>query len=204
MLYRSTGDGLQRIEQHYGVITNNAASGPDWVLRKNDQLFIGDFNGNGQPDIALFNGTDWAAPVLGIFTREASGFTLRQRYAGSVFNFDLSPHDQISVMDVNNDGRDDIIIFNTQDWEQGVLATLRTQPNLALHPSWQTGHIGAWIFMPGDEVQPFSYTADPAVGLLIYRQNSIALLRSEQTRFSLESIFPGYIKDYRYHGLGYY
>ncbi len=38
-----------------------------------DQFYIGDFNGDGKDEVAVFNGTNWAIPYLGLLADDGGG-----------------------------------------------------------------------------------------------------------------------------------
>ena len=205
MIFKSMGGFLAVADRHFGVITNNATPDGNWVMQRKDQVILGDFNGDGRQDFALFNGTDWNQPVLGIFTSDTNGVvTLRQRYSGSVGALQLSPHDQIIAADVNGDGRDDLVLLNTANWEQGLLCLLRMQPDYSLIPTFQLGGVGSWAFGPEDRIKAMSLNDDDKIDLIIFNKDRLGMLLSEGQRFSLSAHYPDYIQNHRYHVFGYW
>lgn len=56
-----------------------------WQFQPNDKFYIGDFNGDGKDEVAVFNGVDWVMPYLGLMADDgANGLRLIARYDGDI------------------------------------------------------------------------------------------------------------------------
>ncbi|HKR48553.1 MAG TPA: VCBS repeat-containing protein [Pseudonocardiaceae bacterium] len=113
--------GLQLIARYDGDI-------PGWGgLAAGDQLFVGDFSGEGHDDLYIFNGADWSMSYIGMFQSTGSDLTLTHRYDGDIPGWGgLTPGDQLIVGDFDGDGRDDLFIFNGVDWSMSYLGMFRS------------------------------------------------------------------------------
>ena len=56
-----------------------------WQFQPNDQIVVGDFNGDGGDEVVIFNGVDWAMPYLGLLVSDGDGgLQLIARYDGDI------------------------------------------------------------------------------------------------------------------------
>ena len=56
-----------------------------WQFQPHDQVYVGDFNGDGVDEVAIFNGVDWAIPYLGLLVSDGNGgLRLVARYDGDI------------------------------------------------------------------------------------------------------------------------
>ena len=99
-----------------------------WQFQPHDQVYVGDFNGDGADEIAIFNGVDWAIPYLGLLTSDGlGGLRLVARYDGDIPGWGgFAANDRFLVADLNGDGRDDLIVVNTDDWSMPYVGLLRS------------------------------------------------------------------------------
>ena len=60
--------------------------------------------------------------AFGLLRSTGSGFYLTNRYDGDIPGWGgLAQHDELFVGDLNDDGRDDVVIFNGQDWSMAYV-----------------------------------------------------------------------------------
>jgi hypothetical protein len=84
-----------------------------WDLLNGDQQFVGDFNGDGQDDVFIRS-----AEYAGFLTYNGSGFTASWVKQGTIdgvggISWGLTSGDKEFVGDFNKDGKDDILIRNS-------------------------------------------------------------------------------------------
>ena len=108
--------GLQLIARYDGDI-------PGWGgFARNDRFLVADLNGDGQDDLVVVNTDDWAIPYVGLLRSTGTGFWMTRRYDGDIPGWGgLASHDEFFVGDLNGDGRDDLVIFNGQDWSMSYV-----------------------------------------------------------------------------------
>jgi hypothetical protein len=121
-LYRADGTQWQHVRTSAGMIPGS------WEIRKGDIYLAGDFDGDGRDELAVYNADWWAMPYLGLLKVATDGSVrLIARYDGDIPGWDgFRAHDRFLVGDVNRDGRDDLIVTNTDDWSMPYVATLES------------------------------------------------------------------------------
>jgi hypothetical protein len=99
-----------------------------WQFQANDQVLVGDFNGDGIDEVVVFNGLDWNMPYLGLLVSDGNnGLRLIARYDGDIPGWGgFANNDRFFVADLNGDGKDDLIVFNGDDWSMTYVGLLRS------------------------------------------------------------------------------
>jgi hypothetical protein len=113
---------------------------PGWgEMRRNDQWFVADINGDRRSDLYVYNATDWSTQYLGSLLSSGSSLSggWQDDWIGS---WNLGASDRFLVCNFNGGaGWDDLIVFN-DDW----LGLLRSQSNrvalTAIYPKWIHNH----------------------------------------------------------------
>ncbi|TDW84064.1 IgA peptidase M64 [Kribbella pratensis] len=121
-LFRADGTAL---EHSFSAVERVPGS---WQFMPNDQVYVGDFDGDGTDEVAIFNGTDWVMPYLGLLKSDgAGGLRLVARYDGDIPGWGgFAAHDRFLVADLNGDGSDDLVVVNTDDWSMPYVGLLRS------------------------------------------------------------------------------
>ena len=99
-----------------------------WQFQPNDQVLVGDFNGDGIDEVVIFNGVDWNMPYLGLLVSDGNnGLHLIARYDGDIPGWGgFARNDRFFVADLNGDGKNDLIVFNGDDWSMTYVGLLRS------------------------------------------------------------------------------
>lgn len=150
-------NGVDWVMPYLGLLVSDAAGTwrlvarydgdiPGWGgFRRNDRFFKADLNGDGKDDLVVFNGDDWSMSYVGLLRSTGTGFWLSQRYDGDIPGWGgLARHDRLHVGDLNGDGRDDIVIFNGQDWSMAYVGLFRAGPSGLTMTRRYDGDIPGW------------------------------------------------------------
>jgi hypothetical protein len=189
-LLRSSGTQLHMRHRYDGVM-------PGWQMRPTDQHFIGDFNGDGQDDLFVFNGDAWAIAYLGMLASHRGRLSMVRRYDGNAPGWQMRRHDRHYVGDLNGDGQSDLWFFNSLDWSQVYLgAGISSGAGLAV--SWAADWVGEWHIGTVDRFEPCDYQGSGAkADLFVHNQNWFGMMRAAAP-VDLDRIYYRYIHNYRY------
>jgi len=199
-MFQSTGADLQMTARYDGDI-------PGWGgLARHDQLYVGDFNGDGKADLFIFNGDDWSMSYLGMFGSTGSGLQMAHRYDGDVPGWGgLARHDQFFPADINGDGKADLIGWNFEDWATEYLGRMISSGS-SLAASFVGDWVGEWNMGAADRFEPCNFqggTIRPfrrgsgKPDLFVHNQDWFGMIRGNPD-FSLQKIYYRWIHNYRY------
>jgi len=120
-MLRSTGSGFAGIRRFDGVL-------PGWgEMRKRDQFFVADVDGDGKHDLLVFNGEDWSMSYLLLLRSTGADLVYGHRYNGTLPGWgEMKRHDRFYVADLDGNGRSDLYVDNQRDWDVGYLLMLRS------------------------------------------------------------------------------
>lgn len=196
---RSTGNGLQA-----GPLYGDSV--PGWTMRRGDQLFVADFDADRRDDLYVFNPTDWSQPYFGMLRSSGVALTRTQIYANSIPGWGaMKPNDRFFVADVNGDVRDDLYVYNAFDFgATRYLGTVRSD-GLGLNASYQANAIGHWTMSILDLPQVANFNGGNRMSDLIVRNGMmLTMLASNGLAVSNVRHYPKYIRNLRYHALGWW
>ena len=119
-MYRSTGGDLAFTRRYDGAV-------PGWQMRKNDQFFVGNVNGDARADLFVYNCNDWATQYLGTMTSNGTALA-GQWTADWVGEWNLGTVDRFEPCNYEGvPGRRNLIVHNA-NW----LGMIRATPGLQL------------------------------------------------------------------------
>jgi hypothetical protein len=139
LLVDDGNDGLRLVARYDGDI-------PGWGgFRRNDKFYVADLDGDGRDDLIVFNGDDWSMTYVGLIRSTGVGFFMSKRYDGDIPGWGgLARHDKLFVGDFNGDGRDDLIIFNGDDWSMAYVGMFRSTTTGCSMTARYDGDIPGW------------------------------------------------------------
>lgn len=170
-----------------------------WQFKPNDQIFAGDFNGDGIDEIAIFNSVDWNIPYLGLLASDGSGgLRLIARYDGDMPGWGgFAAHDRFFVADFNGDGRDDLIVTNGDDWSMTYVGMLTSSGGGFALTQRYDGDIPGWGGLArNDEFFVGDYSGDGKDDLIIFNgedwsMSYVGLFRAGRGGFTMTARYDG-------------
>lgn len=177
---------------------------PGWTMADNDQHYVGDFDGDGKADMYVFNGTNWNPEYLLMVKSTGADLAFVKRYDGTIPGWEMAPADRLYLADVNGDGKKDLYIYNTSNWDKEYLGIL-TSSGTGLAGSWQKDWIGSWNLGSVDKLAVTNFNGGAGYDdLFIYNTNWFGMLRSNTGSLSQVYISPNYVHNFNYHKLGWW
>ena len=150
-------NGVDWVMPYLGLLVSDGAGGlkliarydgdiPGWGgFAKNDRFLKADLNGDGKDDLIVVNGDDWSMTYVGLLRSTGTGFHLTKRYDGDIPGWGgLARHDQFFVGDLNGDNKDDLVIFNGDDWSMAYVGLFRSQASGLNMTARYDGDIPGW------------------------------------------------------------
>ncbi len=170
-----------------------------WQFQPNDQFYVGDFNGDGKDEVAVFNGVDWVMPYLGLLADDgAGGLRLIARYDGDIPGWGgLAKNDKFYVGDFNGDGKKDLFVFNGADWSMTYVAMLRSNGSGFDLVRRFDGDIPGWGGLaPNDQLFVGDFSGDGKADLYIFNgadwsMSYVGMFRSTGADLAMTSRFDG-------------
>jgi hypothetical protein len=140
-----------------------------WQFTPGDRFFVGDFNGDGKDEVAVFNGTNWVMEYLGLLADDGNdGLRLIARYDNSMPGWDFTPGDQFHVADFNGDGKKDLFVFNGSNWAIPYVGMLRsTGTGFSLQRRYD-GSMPNWQMRPNDKHYVGDFNGDGRADLYVF------------------------------------
>ncbi len=185
-MVRSTGTALTNVKLFSGSL-------PGWVMSATDQLLVGDFDGDRNADLYVFNAGSWFGANLAMERSTGADLGLVKAYNGlfaSVPGWKLRKGDRFFVADANRDGLADLFVWNPAvDWTTEHLGTLLSTTS-ALSGSWSADWVGGWNLGAGDRLLVANYEGGRGrADIFIRNKNWFGLLRRADTGLVMDHIY---------------
>ena len=195
-IYRSNGSQLDVV---FSAVERVPGS---WQFQPGDRFYVGDFNGDGKDEVAVFNGTNWIMEYLGLLADDgANGLKLIARYDNRMPNWDYTPGDRFYVADFNGDGKKDLFVFNGGNWAIPYVGMLRsTGAGFTLAKRYDA-NLPGWQMRPGDRHYIGDFTGNGREDLLVFNGSNwsipyLGMLRSTGTALAMskryDATMPGW------------
>jgi hypothetical protein len=167
------------------------------AVHAGDRFFVGDFNGDGKDEVAVFNGTNWVMEYLGLLADDgADGLRLIARYDNSMPGWDFTPGDRFTVADFNGDGKKDLFVFNGSNWAIPYVGMLRSSGTGFSLVKRYDANMPSWEMRPGDRHVVGDFSGDGKEDLWVFNGSNwsipyLGMLRSNGTSLSMSKRYDG-------------
>ena len=166
-MLRSNGTSFHVAHRYDGTL-------PSWQMTSGDQFYVGDFDGDGKQDLFVFNGSNWVYPYLGMLRSTGSGWTMSHRFDNVLPSWQMTAHDRFYVGDFDGDGRQDLYVFNGQNWAIAYLGLLRSNGSSLTMAHRYDGSVPGWQLRKNDQFWIADVNGDKKVDLFVYNCNDWA------------------------------
>ena len=200
-------NGVDWVMPYLGLLADDGSGGlhliarydgsmPGWQFSKNDQFFVGDFDGDGYADVYVFNGANWSIPYLGMLRSNGFGLALVKRYDGNLPGWQMKPTDQHFIGDFNGDGKADLFVFNGDAWSIPYLGML-TSDGVSLSMAHRyDGNLPGWQMKPTDQHFIGDFNGDGKADLFVFNGDAwsiayLGMLASDGTQLSMVRRYDG-------------
>jgi IgA Peptidase M64/FG-GAP-like repeat len=199
--------------EYLGLLVDNGNNGlrlvaryddsmPGWQFQKTDTFHIGDFDGDGKDDLYVFNGNDWSIPYLGMLKSAGSGFSLVQRYDANMPSWEMRPNDRHYIGDFDGDGKDDLYVFNGNDWSIPYLGMLRSAGASVSMMTRYDANMPSWEMRPNDRHYIGDFDGDGKDDLYVFNGNDwsiayLGMLKSSGLNLSMASRYDGNVPGWQ-------
>jgi hypothetical protein len=138
-MLRSSGNNLQFVRRFDEEL-------PGWDdMKRNDKFFVADFNNDSRDDLYVFNGDDWSVGYLEMLRSTGNNYAFVRRFDEELPGWDdMKRNDEFFVADFNNDGREDLYVFNGRDWSMAYLQMLRSTGTTMANTRRFDGDVPGW------------------------------------------------------------
>ena len=189
-LLRSSGNALSMVRRYDGSM-------PSWQMRPGDRHYVADLNGDGKKDLYVFNGDNWSIAYLGMLASNGTELSMAKRYDGNAPGWQMRKNDRHFVGDINGDGKQDLFVYNHQDWFREYLGTM-VSSGAGLSCVWRHDWVGEWNLGAVNRFIPCNF--EGVAGrrdLFVHNQNWFGMIGATPN-LSLRRIYYRWIHNYRH------
>jgi hypothetical protein len=162
-IYRSNGHQLDMV---FSAVSRVPGS---WQFAPGDQFFVADFNGDGKDEVVVYNSSNWNKEYMGLLADDGNdGLRLIRRYDDKMPGWQFHKNDRFHVADFTGDGRQDLIVQNTKDWNIPYVGMLQSEGNGFRVVRRYDKLLAGWQMNKNDVLYPGDFNGDGKADLYIW------------------------------------
>ena len=156
----------------FTFVTRFENSLPNWQMGAHDQLYVGDFDGDGKDDLMVFNGTDWTNRWFGMFKSTGAGLQQTVLYKDSLAGWNMAKGDKHFIGDFDGDGKADVYVSNAADWNMSYLGMMKSTGTGLSGVKVYNGEVPGWKLSKGDRFHVADTDGNGKADLVVYNATS--------------------------------
>jgi hypothetical protein len=132
-----------------------------------------------------------------MLSSNGSSLSMAHRYDGAVPGWQMRPHDQFWVGNINGDSKEDLFVYNSSDWSTQYLGTM-VSSGLGLTANWSADWVGEWNLGSVDRFESCNYEGGAARrDLFVHNHDWFGMIRATPS-LQLQKIYYRWIHNYRF------
>lgn len=198
IIYRSNGSQLDLV---FSAVERVPGS---WQFKPNDKFYVGDFNGDGKAEVAVFNSTDWGSwKYLGLLASDgANGLKCIARYDNSMPSWNFGVNDKFYVADFDGNGKKDLFISNSLDYPTRYFGLLRSSGTGFTLIQRYDANLPGWQMNKNDVFYVGDFTGDGKDDLFVFNgldwgPKYFGMLRSTGTALAMSQLYTNNLPNWQ-------
>ncbi len=157
-MLRSTGSALAYVKRYDKYLPGN-------YITNSDELYIADINGDNKEEFILFKRNTQTTRV---YRSNSNSLTKTSEYFQSLPGWSSKSNDKYFIADFNGDNKDDLFVFNGNQWSTQYLLMLRSDGSNLIYRKRYDDRIPNWNMSNNDKFYPADINGDGKEELYVF------------------------------------